>query len=91
MCKRAADRYPCLRNGAVLLECQCANGDHRWQTVFSKIKHWAIVTQEKGVMVTHDHQKLVSANFGLTVRKRGPTMRAITLTIRARRVTMRAK
>ena len=45
MRKWAADRDPCLRNVAVLPECQCANaecqctnGDHRLQTVFSKIE-----------------------------------------------------
>jgi hypothetical protein len=42
------------------------------------------MTQEKGVIVTNDQQHLVSANLGLTVRKRGLTMREMALTMRAR-------
>ena len=39
------------------------------------------MTQEKGVIVTNDWQNLVSAKLGLTVHKRGLTMRKMTLTM----------
>ena len=49
------------------------------------------MTQEKGVIVTNDRKNLVSANFGLTVCKRGLTIHEIALTMRARLASMRAK
>ena len=42
------------------------------------------MTQEKGVIVTNDRQILLSANLGLTVRKRGLTICEIALTMRTR-------
>ena len=40
------------------------------------------MTQEKGVIVTNDRKNLLSANLGLTVRKRGLTMREMALLMR---------
>ena len=41
--------------------------------------------------MTNDLQKLVSANFGLTVSEKILTMRGMTSTMRAQQASMRAK
>ena len=67
-------------------EWQMSMGEWRspFANSFLENKNSPIMTREKGVIVTNDRQTLVSANFGLTVRKWGLTMREMSLTMRVR-------
>ncbi len=87
MHKQSVNRDDCqCANG----KCRCANDNHCLQIVFSKTENLPIMTQEKSAIVTNEWWNLVSANFGLTVRKRGLTIHKIALTMRARQASMRA-
>ncbi len=91
---QCANRNHCLIKGAVLSEWQCANGDPHLRRGFLKIPTGPLRHKKrtrKGRQCDNDRQKLVSSNFGLTMRKKILTMRGMTPTMRARYASMRAK
>ena len=77
---QCANGNHCLINEAALSECQCAKVITICAQFSQKYKSAHCDTQ-KGGHSDNDRQNLVSANFGLTVCKRGLTIFEIVLTI----------